>query len=117
MYSPAVKAAGQGPGYDPREAERERKKADWMRTAGSMAPAAGGAIGMGIGALAGGLPSAGIGAVPGAAIGGAIGGGIGTVAQGLMGGMADSKTSQYDEADYKQAARLAMVREMMGQMR
>lgn len=108
MYQPAVQSAKQGPGYDPRQAKRDRQQADWMRTAGNLAPAAGAAAGMGIGALAGG--------VPGAGIGGMIGGGLGQAAGSLMGGFADQKTSKYDEADAEQAARFALLREMMGQM-
>jgi outer membrane lipoprotein SlyB len=67
---------------------------------------------MGIGALAGGLPTGGIGAVPGAMLGGGIGGALGTGAGALMGMGAEQRA---EPAIEEEEARLR--REMERQAR
>lgn len=68
-----------------RRAQQQTGTADLLRMLAGAAPAAGTAIGAGIGGLIG-LGAGGVGALPGAAIGGTIGGQLGQMAGGLAEG-------------------------------
>lgn len=97
------------------EAPKKRKSdplEEFLRLGSAAAPAVGTGLGMGIGALAGGLPTGGIGAVPGAMLGGGIGGALGTAAGGLMGYGAEKRS---EPAMQEEDAR--MRREMERQAR
>lgn len=94
---------------------QKRGEADFLHFLGSIAPAAGGALGMGIGALAGGLPTGGIGAGPGAALGGAIGGGLGQLGGALANSGGDAVTADTDRANADKASRrAALMNVLMG---
>lgn len=81
---------GMGKVAGPSSAERRQQQqasgtADLLRMLAGAAPAAGTAIGAGIGGLLG-AGAGGLGAVPGAALGGTIGGSLGQMAGGLAEG-------------------------------
>lgn len=106
------------------EPEKKRKPSaleDFLRFGSAVAPAVGTGLGMGIGALAGGIPSAGIGAVPGAGLGGAIGGAAGAGLGALAGAGADKMAEpdvQAEEArmrrEYERQARQQAALQMLG---
>lgn len=90
-YDPTINlnTSSLAPSAPSADEQRRRKQSDLLHFLGSMAPAAGGALGMGIGAIAGG-------GLPGAALGGAIGGGIGQLAGGGLNYAGSEETQQDD---------------------
>jgi hypothetical protein len=87
-----------------RQQQQASGMADILRMLGSAAPAAGTALGAGIGGLIG-AGAGGVGALPGASIGGAIGGGLGQMAGGLAeggAGMAERPTLERQQARDRQ---------------
>lgn len=100
---------GMGRVAGPSAAERRQQQqasgmADILRMLGNAAPAAGTALGAGIGGLIG-AGAGGVGALPGASIGGAIGGGLGQMAGGLAesgAGMAERPTLERQQARDRQ---------------
>lgn len=103
---PYDKIRGMGKVAGPSAAERRQREqasgtADLLRMLAGAAPAAGAAIGAGVGGLAG-LATGGALSLPGAAIGGTIGGSLGQMA----GGLAESGASMTERPGLeRQAAR------------
>lgn len=103
---PYDKIRGMGKVAGPSAAERRQREqasgtADLLRMLAGAAPAAGTAIGAGIGGLLG-AGAGGLGALPGAALGGTIGGSLGQMA----GGLAESGASMTERPGLeRQAAR------------
>lgn len=85
------------------------QRSDLLGLLGSVAPAAGTALGAGIGLAAGGPVGAGV--------GGALGGGIGSIAGAGLNYAADKQTERQDEDEMRRRARMEAVASILGSMR
>lgn len=116
-YGDLTKVNVRGPSDDERrKAKSAGASADLLRMLGAVAPAAGGLIGTGIGALGAGLVSGGMGAPAGAALGGTLGAGAGQMVGAGLGFGADKAVEPYEEADLSRRRRLDAINRVLGSL-
>lgn len=118
---PYEKFRGMGRVAGPSAQERRQREqasgtADLLRMLAGAAPAAGTAIGAGIGGLLG-AGAGGIGALPGAALGGTIGGSLGQMAGGLAGAGADMTERPGLERQQERDRQIEMLLQAFGSRR
>lgn len=96
-----------------RRGRRASQNANWMRFLSEAAPTAGtlvgGALGAGIGSLAGG-----VGAIPGAGLGATLGGAAGQLLGAGGNALADEQTRPYEEADLRRRRQLEIASRFLG---